>query len=82
MANVGQVLTMLCPTVEWSLIGEKYEDIDWHGNPAPITKKQFTDGFAQVDAWLFEQAEAKAADKAALLSKLGITAEEAKLLLA
>lgn len=82
MANVGQVLTMLCPNVEWSLIGENYADIDWHGAEAPITKKQFTDGFAQVDAWLEEQAATKAADKAALLAKLGITEEEAKLLLA
>jgi hypothetical protein len=82
MANVGQVLTMLCPTVEWSLIGVEFEDIDWQGNSAPITKKQFKDGFAQFDAWQAEQDAAKAQAKADLLSKLGITAEEAKLLLA
>lgn len=82
MANVGQVITMLCPNVEWSLIGDKYEDIDWQGKSAPITKKQFTDGFAQVDAWEAEQDASKAQAKADLLNKLGITGEEAKLLLA
>lgn len=81
MTNVGQVLTMLCPNVEWSLIGENYEDIDWHGAEAPITKKQFTDGFAQVEAWLQEQALSKTAAKTALLAKLNITEEELAVLL-
>lgn len=82
MANVGEVLTMLCPSVEWSLIGENYEDIDWHGKAAPITKKEFLDGFATVDAFKAEQQAAQAKAKADLLAKLGITEDEAKLLLA
>jgi hypothetical protein len=81
MANVGQVISMLCPGTEWSLIGEKFEDIDWQGKPSPITKKQFTDGFAQFDAWQAAQDAAQAKAKADVLSRLGITAEEAKLLL-
>jgi hypothetical protein len=81
MVNVGQVLAMLCPGVEYSLVGEKYEDINWFGKEAPITKKQFTEGFAKYETWIAEQAETKAADKAVLLAKLGITAEEAQLLL-
>ena len=73
---------MLCPDIEWSLIGDKFEDIDWHGKPSPITKKQFTDGFAKFDAWQAEQNSAKADAKTELLDRLGITEEEAKLLLA
>jgi hypothetical protein len=82
MANASEVLLMLCPGVEYTLIGDKYEDIDWLGQEAPLTKKQFTDGFAKFDAWQAEQNSAKAAAKTELLDRLGITAEEAKLLLA
>jgi hypothetical protein len=82
MANASEVILMLCPGVEYTLIGDKYEDIDWLGQEAPLTKKQFTDGFAKFDAWQAEQEAIKEQSKAALLDRLGITAEEAKLLLA
>jgi hypothetical protein len=47
----------------------------------PITEAQFQAGFAQLDAWKAEQDAKATSDKAALLAKLGITADEAKLLL-
>ena len=81
MAKAGEVLTMLCPNVEFVLIGQEFNDIDWLGAKAPITKKQFTDGFAQYDAWKAEQDAAQVSAKTALLDRLGITADEAKLLL-
>ena len=81
MAKAGEVLTMLCPNVEFVLIGQNFDDIDWLGAKAPITKPEFEAGFAQVDAWKSEQDAAKTAAKAALLDRLGITAAEAKLLL-
>ena len=81
MAKAGEVLTMLCPNVEFVLIGQNFDDIDWLGAKTPITKKQFEDGFAQYDAWKAEQDAAQVANKVALLDRLGITADEAKLLL-
>ena len=47
----------------------------------PITKAQFEAGFSAFDAWKAEQDAAKAAEKTALLARLGITNDEAKLLL-
>ena len=44
-------------------------------------KKEYEAGFAKYDAWKSEQDATKAAQKAALLDRLGITADEAKLLL-
>ena len=82
MAKAGEVLQMLCPDVEWSLIGQEFENIEWLNGDAPITKTQFEAGFAQFDAWKAEQDAAQAAAKTALLERLGITADEAKLLLA
>jgi len=81
MAKSYEVLQMLCPDTEWSLIGNNYENINWFGQNPPITKEQFEDGFAAYDAWKAEQESEKATAKAALLERLGITAEEAALLL-
>lgn len=80
MAQGYEVLQMLCGNAGWTINGEEFEDIVW-GDCPPLTKKQFTDGFAAVEAWKLQQAEAKAAEKAALLSRLGLTTDELQLLL-
>ncbi len=80
MATASEVLSMLIPTGGWIVRGNDWEGVEFL-ECEPITKKQFTDGFTQYDAWKAEQDVTKAAQKAALLTKLGITAEEAQLLL-
>jgi hypothetical protein len=81
MAKGGDVLSMLIPQGGWVISGSDYDSIQWL-ECEPITKAQFEAGFAQYDAWKAEQDSAKAAQKAALLDRLGITEDEAKLLLA
>ena len=81
MAKSYEVLEMLIPNGGWYSSGNDYEGIEFL-ECEPITKAQFTAGFAQYDAWKAEQDAKAAANKAALLAKLGITADEAKLLLA
>ena len=80
MARSGEVLSMLCPNNEYVIYGDDFDSIQWIKGE-PITKAEFEAGFAKVDAWKAEQEAKAAADKAALLAKLGITADEAKLLL-
>jgi hypothetical protein len=80
MAKSDEVLSLLIPNGGWIISGDEYEGIQFL-ECEPITKAQFTAGFAQYDAWKAEQDSKAAADKAALLAKLGITADEAKLLL-
>ena len=80
MARGTDVLTMLIPTGGWAIAGDDYEGITFI-EAQPITKAEFEAGFAQYDAWKAEQETKAAADKEALLAKLGITADEAKLLL-
>ena len=80
MAKSSDVLTMLIPNGGWYQSGEDYEGIKFL-ECEPITKKQWEDGFAQYDAWKAGQDAAKAAAKTALLERLGITEDEAKLLL-
>jgi hypothetical protein len=81
MAKSHEVLYMLCKGIEYNFRGEEYENIDWLGKQPAITKAQFEAGFAQYDAWKTEQDATKATAKAALLTQLGITEEQAKLLL-
>ena len=81
MARADEVLSMLIPNGGWIATGNEYEGIQFL-DCEPITKAQFTAGFEQYDAWKAKQDAKAVADKAALLVKLGITADEAALLLA
>jgi len=80
MATIQQVLGMLIPDGGYVATGDTFEGIQFI-ECEPITKAAFEAGFAQFDAWKSEQEATKATDKAALLERLGITADEAKLLL-
>jgi len=78
MAKGGEVLSMLLPNGGWYIVGDDYESIKFL-ECEPITKKQFTDGFAQYDAWKAEQDAAKVAAKQsaqAKLAALGLTVED------
>jgi hypothetical protein len=80
MARAAEVLEMLIPQGGWIINGEEYEGIEFL-NCEPITKAEFDAGFAKYDAWKIEQDTKNVAAKNALLKKLGITEDEAKLLL-
>jgi len=80
MATGGDVLGMICPDKEWVVYGDDYDSIQWIKGE-PISKAEFDAGFAQYDAWKAQQDADKVSAKAALLARLGMTAEEATLLL-
>ena len=80
MAHAADVLEMLIPTGGWILVGDNFADVQWI-DIEPITQAEFDAGVAQYDAWKAEQDAQKATAKAALLTQLGITEEQAKLLL-
>ena len=78
MAKSHEVLGMLIPNGGYVQVGDDYEGIEFI-DCEPITKKQFTDGFAKYDAWKAEQAASKAAAKSAAQAKLealGLTVED------
>jgi hypothetical protein len=80
MNKVGDVLKMLIPQGGWAYIGDDFEGIQFI-DCEPITKKQFEDGLKKVDAWKAAQEADRTAAKNAILDRLGITAEEAHLIL-
>lgn len=79
MAKAGEVLELLCPGVEYVLLGQEFDNIDWLGAKAPITKSQFAAGFAKVDELKAQQEIAKSEAKEtaqAKLAALGLTVED------
>ena len=80
MNKVAEVLKMLRPEGGWAYLGEDYEGIQFI-ECEPLTIKEFEDGLKKVDAWKEAQEADRAAAKNAILDRLGITEEEAKLIL-
>jgi hypothetical protein len=80
MATAADVLSILIPSGGWVSYGNEYEDIQFL-ECEPISKKDFEAGMAQYDALLAAKQQETAAKKSALLQRLGITQEEASLLL-
>jgi hypothetical protein len=77
-----KAIKKLKPTAEFSFIEEDYSTIKWDildGN-AP-TQDEIDAAIEEIKAEEIAEIEAKAAEKIALLAKLGITDDEAKLLL-
>jgi hypothetical protein len=72
----------LRPNSEFTYFGDDYATISWRvlEGTAP-TLKQVNDEIARLQAEATAAEAQKAADKAALLTKLGISDDEAKLLL-
>ena len=78
MAKPNEVLAMLIPNGGYVQVGDTYEGIQFL-ECEPITKKQYTDGFEQYDAWKADKEAAQAAAKAAAQAKLaalGLTLED------
>lgn len=66
---------------EWFIDGENYEGLTWLSDSPKPSKKELDDLWDSVKTEIENEIECKSAAKAALLDKLGITAEEARLLL-
>ena len=80
MAQAYEVLEMLIPTGGWVIYGDDFESIIYDQGVTPLTKKQFEEGFAKVDAWKISEMNRKKEEKLALYARLGITEDEAKFL--
>ena len=71
----------LRPNVEWSMNGEDVENITWHTpDVEPLTTAEVEAEIARLEAEAETAAAEKAAARAALLDRLGITEDEAALL--
>jgi hypothetical protein len=76
----ANAITFIRPGAEFVLRGP---DVEWMDKAqTEPTEQEIETGWLAYQAAQIAEAEAKAAEKAALLNRLGITEDEAKLLLA
>jgi hypothetical protein len=78
--HAGYILEMLLPNGGYAAYGTEFEDIVWL-EATPITKAEYEAGVLAYPAWKAAKDAQAAANKAAILDKIGITADEAKLLI-
>ena len=81
MVKGRDVLEMLIPTGGWTITEDDFFSIIYNEGVKPITKKQFDDGFAKVETLRASEEATKATARQAILDRLGITAEEAAIIL-
>lgn len=80
--TAAQVLEMLRPNGGYYISGDDYDTlIIEEGRCEPISRAEFEAGFESYENWKAEQLAIAKSKRDALLDRLGITADEAKLLL-
>jgi len=82
MNYLVKAIKKLKPTAEFSFTNDDYATIKWNvlEGKAP-TQKQIDDAIEQVKSDEIAQAEARIAQRQLILDKIGLTADEARLLL-
>ncbi len=80
MVTGADVLEFLIPGGGWTITGNDYEAITFI-EATPISKAEFEAGFPKAQEAKNKALALQNAKKAALLEKLGITEDEARLLL-
>jgi hypothetical protein len=83
MHYLSKAIKLLKPEAEFSYTDNDYSTINWIvlDGDAP-TQKEIDAAIKEVKANELAEAQAKAAQRQAILDRLGITAEEAQLILA
>lgn len=82
MNNVGaEVIKMFAPDAEFTIYGDDYDSIIWHKGTPEVSEKDYLAGFATLEQHKANLAKEKAEKKSALLEKLGITEQDAEILL-
>ena len=81
MIDYAAILTRKYKDAEWTLNGDDYAGLTWVSDSTKPTKAALDALWDEVKAEIEAEIKGKAAAKASLLEKLGITADEAKILL-
>lgn len=83
MDYLTKAIRALVGSDDFAYSGEDYATIEWITEPSKVpTTKQVSDKIAELQKIDAENAATKAAQKQAILEKLGLTAEEVAALLA
>jgi hypothetical protein len=81
MTDYAAILSRRYAGKEWTLEGDEYTGLTWLSDSAKPSKKTLDDLWASVQQEIVDEPAAKLAARQAVLDKLGLTADEAALLL-
>jgi len=81
MIDYTQILSIKYKDAEWTLNGDDYEGLTWLSDSPKPTKKTLDDLWAEVKMEIENAKSQKIVQREALLKRLGITQQEAQLLL-
>lgn len=81
MTNYAIVLTRRYGDKQWTLNGDDYAGLTWLSDSPKPTKATLDGLWAEVQQEIADAAEAKRVARLALLDRLGLTEQEAQLLL-
>jgi hypothetical protein len=81
MIDYSLILSTKYAGSEWTLNGDDYEGLTWLSDSKKPTKEELDSQWESAIAQRDAEIQAKADAKTALLTRLGITEDEAKLLL-
>jgi hypothetical protein len=81
MIDYTAILSRRYADKEWTLNGDEYTCLTWLSEGAKPTKATLDGLWASVQQEIADEAFAKVSAREALLTRLGITADEAQLLL-
>jgi len=80
--NLADAIQFLRPNSQFVFTDDDYSTIEWHVlDGEPPTQSEIAAALEQVKANKIAEAEAKAANRAQILDRLGLTEEEAVILL-
>lgn len=79
--DISQILTLNYKGQEWHLVGDDYEGLNWLSDTPKPTLKDLEKQWPEVQTKIAQMEAEKLANKQAILDRLGITKEEAKLIL-
>ena len=81
MTDYALILTRRYAGKEWTLNGDDYSGLTWLSDTPKPTKATLDGLWVEVQQEIADEKQAKAVAREALLTKLGITEQEAQLLL-
>lgn len=82
MIKIVEAIRSIRPNSEFAIHGEDLENIEWHILEGEIpTKKEIEQAIKDLEAAEIVKEQEKAAAKSAILERIGLTAEEATILL-
>jgi hypothetical protein len=81
MIDYTAILSRKYPDSQWVLDGDEYEGLTWLSDTTKPTKEELDSQWQSVVDEMQAEKEAKVTQRQAILDRLGLTAEEAALLL-